>query len=351
MERPSPPPCLAAPAMPGRRQLLRAAAALGGCVAAWPRLARAGLPAVRLREARDLMGTRVDIAAQGEEAASLRPAVEAAFARMAELAAVMSHYEPTSRVSAIGLAAGLQPVPISKELLTVLEMAQSVSRRSAGAFDVTVGTVGQWHFGPDHPQMPAPAHISSRLSSVGYSHLELDARAGRAYLSRRGMRLDLGGIAKLYILQAGMEVLRAHGLNTALINGGGDVVAMGADATPPWRVGVRDPRAPERLLGVVALRRGFVASSGDYERCFVRDGRRYHHVLDPKTGYPTQGPHGVTLVGESLEAVNGIGAAAMVLGRDAPPLIRWAGVEALIAHRDGSLWMTPRMRSQLQPPA
>lgn len=333
-----------------RRQLLLggSALALGACVAAWPRLAAAHAGPARLRDTRALMGTQVDVAVLSADAALLRPGVDAAFARMAALAAEMSHYEATSRVGAIGLAAGLQPVPISKELLTVLEMAQSISRQSGGAFDVTVGSVGKWHFDPQAPQMPPPSYISSRLSSIGYRQLVLDARAGTAYLPRRGMRLDLGGIAKLYILQAGMDVLRAQGVESALINGGGDVVAMAPAQAPAWRVGVRDPRQPERLLGVLPVHRGFVASSGDYERCFVRDGRRYHHVLDPKTGYPAQGPHGVTLVGETLEAVNGVGTAAMVLGRDAPPLIRQGGAEALIAHRDGSLWTTPGMRAQLQ---
>lgn len=333
-----------------RRLLLGASAAvLGACVAAWPRRAEAHAQPARWRDTRALMGTRVDMAAQSADAALLRPAVDAAFARMAALAAEMSRYAPTSRVSAIGLAAGLQPVPISKELLTVLEMAQSVSGRSGGAFDITVGSVGNWHFDPQAPQMPAPAYIASHLSSVGYRQLVVDRRAGTAYLPRRGMRLDLGGIAKLYILQAGMDILREHGVDTALLNGGGDVLAMSGAGAAPWRVGVRDPRQPERLIGVLALRRGFVASSGDYERCFVRDGRRYHHVLDPSTGYPAQGPHGVTLVGEALEGVNGIGAAAMVLGRDAPALIRHSGVEALIAHRDDSVWMTPGMRARLQP--
>jgi thiamine biosynthesis lipoprotein len=196
--------------------------------------------------------------------------------------------------------------------------------------------------------MPTPAYISSHLPVVGYRHLVLDARAGTAYLARRGMRIDPGGIAKLYILSAGLDALRAQGLDTALINGGGDVVAMTGRATRPWRVGIRDARRPDRLLGAIDVRRGFVASSGDYERFFVRDGRRYHHVLDPKTGYPAQGPHGVTLVGDDLESVNGIGAAAMVLDAAAgPELIRRSGVEALIASRDSSLWMTAGLRERM----
>lgn len=304
---------------------------------------------VRVRDSRLLMGTQVDIAAESKDAALLRPAVNAAFARMASLSSVMSHYEPTSRVAAISLAAGLMPVSVPPELMQVLQMAQAVSRRSAGAFDVTIGSVGRWHFDPQNPHMPTPAYIAQHLPDVDYRHLVLDARAGTAQLTRRGMRVDPGGIAKLYILAAGIDVLKQHGLDTALINGGGDVVAISRPAAPPWRVGIRDPRQPARLLGTLDIRHGFVASSGDYERCFVRDGRRYHHVLDPKTGYPVLGPHGVTLVGDELAALNGLGAAAMVLGTDqGRELIRHTpGVEGLVVGRNDDVWITPSLRSRL----
>jgi FAD:protein FMN transferase len=294
------------------------------------------------------MGTQVDIAAQSVDASLLRPAIDAAFARMAALTAMMSHYEPTSRVAAIGLAAGLQPVPVAPELMQVLDMAQSVSRRSGGAFDVTIGSVGRWHFDPANPRMPTPAHIAGHLPGVDHRQLVLDHRAGTAYLARRGMRLDLGGIAKLYILQAGMHTLRDHGVQTALVNGGGDVLAMTAPSVRSWRVGIRDPRRPDRLLAALDVRHGFVVSSGDYERYFVRNGRRYHHVLDPKTGYPSQGPQGVTLVGETLESVNGLGAAAMVLGASAGRALieQEDGVAALIAGTEG-LWVAPSLRERL----
>jgi thiamine biosynthesis lipoprotein len=332
----------------GRRRIVKAAA-LGACLAAWPMAHAASGGAVRLRDSRLLMGTQVDIAAEAEDAALLRPAMNAAFARMASLSAVMSHYEPTSRVSAIGWAAGLMPVPVPPELMRVLQMAQAISRRSDGAFDVTIGSVGRWHFDPQNPRMPTPAYIAQHLPDVDYRHLMLDARAGTARLTRRGMRLDPGGIAKLYILAAGIDVLKQHGLDTALVNGGGDVVAISHPASLPWRVGIRDPRAPARLLGSLDLRQGFVASSGDYERSFVRDGRRYHHVLDPKTGYPVRGPHGVTLVGDELAALNGLGAAAMVLGTDrGRDLIRHTrGVEGLMVGRDGYTWITPSLRNRL----
>lgn len=331
-----------------RRLALGALAAACGVLAAWPRRVAASDGVPRLREARELMGTRVRIAVQSPDAAGLRPAVEAAFARMAALAAEMSHYAPDSRVAALGLLAGVQPIPVSAELMRVLENAQEISRRSGGAFDATVGSVGRWEWNPAQPEMPTPQQIRHHLPLVDYRGLVLDRRAGTGYLSRRGMRLDLGGIAKLPILQAGLEELRGRGIGTALIDGGGDVLAITAPGAPPWRVGVRDPRRPEQLLGMLPLQQGFVASSGDYERCLVRDGQRWHHVLDPRTGRSSQGAHGVTLLGESLAEVNGWGPAAMVLGADAPDLVRQQRLQALVVQRDGRVWMTPRMRTQLQ---
>jgi len=334
------------PQSAARRRVLLAGAGL----AAAPLVLAATPGEEGVRASRALMGTQVDIAARGADAALLRAASDAAFERMAALAAVMSHYSATSEVAAIGLASGLQPVAVAPELLQVLHMAQEVSRHSDGAFDATIGSLGRWQFDPQDPRMPAPSAIRARLACVDWRQLALDDKAGTAYLKRRGMRLDLGGIAKLYILRAGLDTLRAHGVRTALVNGGGDVVAMGGRDARPWRVGIRDPRAPQRLLATLDVREGFVASSGDYERFFVRDGRRWHHVLDPRTGEPTQGPHGVTLVGRELQAVNGLGAAAMVLGaREGRALVeRTAGVEGLIAGADGELWASASLRARLQ---
>lgn len=335
----------------GARRLVLAAAA-GACLAGWPRAGRSADESARVRASRALMGTRVDIVVQGADPALQRAAVEASFERMAFLAAQMSHYSATSRVAAVNMAAGVQPVEVPRDMMRVLRMAQDLSACTGGAFDVTVGSLGRWHFDPLAPQMPAPATIERRLPIVGYRHLVLDEHAGTAYLQRRGMRLDLGGIAKLYILEAGLDVLREHGLRTACINGGGDVVAITAPGAAPWRIGIRDPRRPGQLLATLDMRSGFVASSGDYERFFVRDGRRYHHVLDPRTGYPTRGPRGVTLVGETLQAVNGLGAAAMVLGnRGGPNLIaRTPRVQGLLAESDGALWISPGLRERLVAP-
>lgn len=297
-----------------------------------------------------LMGTRVDLTLQGNDSAALGAAARAAFTEMTRLADMMSRYRSTSVLSAINLMAGLQPVSVPPELLRVLQMARQAGRTSGGAFDSTVGSLRDWDFDPKHPSMPSPQRIAAQLSLVDQKHgLVLDERAGTAYLTKRGMRMDLGGIAKLPILQAGLRQLQNRGVSNAMINGGGDVLVMGQLHRRPWRVGLRDPRQPSQLLGVVSLTQGFVAASGDYERFMTRQGKRLHHILDPKTGYPSTGPHGVTLISEQLEPINGLGTALMVAGAEAgrTRVANTPGLDALIVDSDSSLWLSPGMAQRL----
>ncbi|WP_440110463.1 FAD:protein FMN transferase [Acidovorax sp. BL-A-41-H1] len=346
------------PASPSRtrRSLVMALPLLGcglwggglpGSPSAW-----AGSPDTSLRDSRSLMGTRVDIAAQGPDAALLRNALDQAYAEMQRLEALMSRYRPDSAVSLINFAAGISPVAVPPEVMAVLQSAQRVSTASQGAFDVTIGALKTWQFGPGAHVLPTDREIAQQLPLVGAHGLVLDARAGTAFLARRGMALDLGGIAKLPILEAGLGVLRALGVQNAMVNGGGDVLAEGLWHGRPWRVGLRDPRAPERLLGVVTVKgAGVVASSGDYERYFLSQGQRMHHVLNPRTGRPSAGVHGVSLVASSVAAVNGLGAALMVQGKAAGQALarKSPDVGVLMAGADGSVWTSPSMAARLEP--
>jgi thiamine biosynthesis lipoprotein len=306
-----------------------------------------------LHEARPLMGTIVEITAEAPEAAGLRAGVDAAYREMARLSDMMNHYNPKSVVSAINAAAGRAPVTVPPELMSVLQMARKVSDVTDGAFDITIGSLRGWRFDPEHPQMPARAAIATQLPRVDYHFLKLDAKANTAFLQRSGMRIDLGGIAKLPILHAGMRVLERHGIHSAMINGGGDIEVLGKTHGRPWHVGIRDARRPDRLYGVVSLTRGFVASSGDYERYFMRAGRRYHHILDPKTGYPTRDMHGVTLIADRLQDVNGFSAAIMVLGpkRGRELIETSAGLQGVIFAGDGSVWESPGLAGVVERPA
>ncbi len=320
-----------------------------------PWVARAGAArSIPQRASRALMGTRVDIVIDGIDPVAAQRAMGKAFAEMQRLEALLSRYREDSAVRRIDAAAGKQPVAVSAEVMAVLQSAQQVYRASKGAFDPTVGALAGWRFEPGRQAMPTPTELARELRFVGGDRLQLDPNAGTAMLTQPGMALDLGGIAKLPILQAGLEVLKREGVGNAMLNGGGDVLAMGRLSDRPWRVGVRDPRAPAQLLGAIEISGyGVVASSGDYERAFVRNGRLLHHVLDPRTGWPTTGVHGITLVARNIDAVNGWGTALMVQGPASAPAWSHAhpGVALLSAHTDGTVWKSEAMRSLLKPVA
>lgn len=334
------------------RRVAMALPLLGGAL--WGAGAAAGERTASERRTRPLMGTQVDIVAEGPDGPLLRQAVDRAYAEMHRLEALMSRFQPQSLVSRISLAAGITPVAVPPEVMAVLQGAQRVSALSRGAFDVTVGAFRSWNFGPGEKVVPAAQELARQRPLVDARGLVLDARAGTAFLARQGMALDLGGIAKLPILEAGLRVLRSEGVESALVNGGGDVLTLGRWQGRPWRVGLRDPRAPERLLGVVAVDgAGVVASSGDYERCFFYEGQRQHHVLNPRTGRPASGVHGVSLVARDVTAVNGLGAALMVQGPQVGRALaqRMPGLAVLVAGQDGQVWQSAAMAALLEPVA
>ena len=332
-----------------RRRMALALPLLGA--AAWLPSAFANPQAAVLRDSKALMGTRIDIAAEGADAKQLRDGVDHAWREMDRLAAMMTRYDPASTVSAINRAAGVHAVAVDDALMAVLQSAQSLAAQTQGAFDVTVGALKAWHFDTGQSTLPAASDIEAQRRLVGYRGLLLDERAGTARLAQHGMALDLGGVAKLPILEAGMDMLQRHGIDNAMLNGGGDVLVRGRLRGRPWRVGLRDPRAPEKILGVLALEgQAIVASSGDYERFFMVDGQRQHHILDPATGRPTHAAHGVSLLARNAASVNGVGTALMVLGMtQGQTLLRQRPeVQALVAGRDQSVWQSAGMATALQ---
>ena len=293
------------------------------------------------------MGTLVSVTVEGGPA-DVREKVDAAWREMARLSDMMNHYSPDSVVSEINRQAGTRPVTVPRELMEVLIMARRVSGRTGGAFDITVGSLKGWRFNPENPAMPSAQELATALPLVDYRNVMLDEKNRTVLLKRPDMRIDLGGIAKLYILNAGMQVLQRHGIGQAMLNGGGDVTVTGTRDGRPWRIGIRHPRRAGELLATVELTRGWVVTSGDYERYFIRDGRRYHHILDPRTGYPVAGPRQVTLVGEDLSNLNGFSSAIMVLGEEKGRALlgRLGGVQGLVVGADGRVWLTPGSESR-----
>jgi thiamine biosynthesis lipoprotein len=245
------------------------------------------------------MGTTFKIIVYAPDEAAADRATKAAFARVAELDGIMSDYKDTSELRRLCDKAGGDPVKVSDDLWAVLERAQEVSRRSDGAFDVTVGPmVRLWRLARRTRQLPDAGDLAKAKALVGYEKVKLDPKAHTVQLTTKGMKLDLGGIAKGYAADAALAVLKKAGLPRALVAAGGDIAVGDAPAdADAWTVGispVEDPEsAPKKYL---LLKNAAVSTSGDAEQYVEIDGRRYSHIVDPKTGIGLVGRMTATVV-------------------------------------------------------
>lgn len=302
------------------------------------------------RVRRNIMGTVVDITVADGSQPGVAAKVEAAFNTMQRLEAMMSRFETTSQLSRLNQAAGKQAVVVPAEMMQVLQKGQSLSRKTGGDFAPLLGRLTAQI---DPGAGPLDNRQIQRLLPHTHSEaLQLDARTGRAHLVDPLAQIDLGGVAKLPILQAGLEVLTQSGLRGSMINGGGDVLASARADGQAWRIGVRDASQPDKVLAVVPLRSGIVASSGDYERFITVGGSRFHHIMDPRTGRPTAGIHGVTLVADTADQVNGLGTAAMVAGpaHASSRLQQWGASEFIVMHSNRQVEISSALSRKLLPP-
>lgn len=245
-----------------------------------------------------------------------RDAARAAFARIAELDDKMSDYRPRSEVRLLSEYPGNWQ-PVSRELLEVFATAQEVSRLSGGAFDITVGPLVQlWRDTRRSRKLPDADALSRARSRSGAPLLDIDTARTMVRLWSRDMRLDLGGIAKGYILQEAIEVLRAHGVSSALVEAGGDVVV--GDPPPGqrgWSVFVAGGDTAT-IRRAQSLSNAAVATSGGSEQFVEIDGVRYSHVIDPRTGLGVTGRHIVTVIAEDAALADAASTALSVLGPD-----------------------------------
>jgi thiamine biosynthesis lipoprotein len=263
------------------------------------------------------MGTTFKLVFYAPDESAADKAQKAAFARVAELDGIMSDYKATSELMQLCKKAGGDPVQVSDELFTVLAKSQEVARASDGAFDVTVGPIVKlWRRARRSREMPDPKELAAALELVGYDKVKLDPKEKSVQLSKAGMQLDLGGIAKGYTSDEVLAVLRKQGLTRALCAAGGDI-AVG-DAPPGaegWKIGIaplEDPDSePKKFL---LLANQAVSTSGDAEQYVEIDGKRYSHIVDPHTGIGLVGRMSVTVVARNGITSDSLTKVGAVLG-------------------------------------
>jgi thiamine biosynthesis lipoprotein len=273
-------------------------------------------------------------ARQGEEAAA------AAISEIARIEARYSRYRPDSelsRINAVATAGG--DVEVDPETAGLITYAQACFRMSGGLFDITSGILRRaWDFAA--ARLPEPDAISVLLPRIGFDRLIW--QAPRLSFPIPGMEIDFGGLGKEYAADRAASVCRAMGIRHGFVDLGGDIRFLGAESNgEPWRIGIRHPRAPSTTMGEVALDAGAIATSGDYERFIEVEGRRYCHILDPRTGWPAQGLRSVSVIADDCLVAGTLATIAMLKGRDGTAWLRSMGVRHIAMDDDGRIDATP----------
>lgn len=279
-------------------------------------------PPARMSETEFLLGTAVTITIQQHGVS--RDVFEPAFQRAVEIQNLMSINEAdydTTEILEVNRNAGIAPVPVSDDTMLVVREGLRYGRLTDGAFDITVAPlIRLWGFGTETARVPPPEELERVLEHVDFTAVEIAPEEDAVFLPESGMGIDVGGIAKGYAAEEAARVLREAGVRNAILDFGGDIVTVGGRPDgSPWRIGIQHPSGQRnRFLGVLGSRDESVVSSGAYERFFMEEGVRYHHIFDPETGYPSEsGLTSVTVVGEGAMQTDALSTAIFVMGLEA----------------------------------
>lgn len=299
-------------------------------------------------DARPMMGTEVSVYLWSDDAGAGRQALDDVFDEAARIDRLMSTYKDDSEISEVNRLAAAAPVMVGEELFQLIRRSLDISVLTLGAFDITYDSVGQ-HYDFRSRQRPDPDTIDAERENIDYRFVQLDNAAGTVAFLKEGVRINLGGIAKGYVVERGVNILRHRGIENAIVTAGGDSRLLGDRRGRPWIVGIRDPREDGQVAISVPLADEAVSTSGDYERYFDEDGIRYHHIIEPSTGTPASGVRSATVFGPDAVITDALSTSVFVLGVDEG--LRLIGTlpdyESIVIDAEGRVYYS----GGLQPPA
>jgi len=331
----------------GKYLRLLAAILIVACLASWPAY-NLYQDHTNYRESRFLFDTEVFIEAHGWGA---KEAALDAFAIMSAIHQKLDKFSSESDIYTINLNAGDQPVPVADPTYEILEQSLKIAEMTGGAFDPTIGPlVKLWGFGEGSPQsIPSVAEINAARQLVDYKKVILDREKKTVYLAEKGMSLDLGAIAKGYAVAKSVEILKSHHISSALVAAGGNIYALGKKKDKSsWQIGIRDPLKKGEIIGYVGLENQVIDTSGDYERFFLADGKKYGHIIDPRTGYPAQAISGCTVIMDNPAQADALATAAFVLGAEKGlELIESQKGMGLLINSQGQVFLSKEMKELL----
>jgi thiamine biosynthesis lipoprotein len=302
-----------------------------------------------IQKTESIMGTDVTITVVTRSYEEGETAIEAGMAELRRLDAMMSLYKDDSEITRVNLAAGKNPVKVSPEMIEVVEHAAEISKLSGGAFDVTIGPlVVLWQVRLKEGKTPTDAEIARVRPLVNYQNIVIDKKASTIFLKKPGMIMDFGGM-KGYTADRVADLFKKRGISNAIIAVAGDIWVLGhREDGKPWRIGVQHPREHDKTLTILDLSNKYISTSGDYERFVIKENKRYHHIIDPRTGQPSKGTISATLIGDKGAIIDPLTKVPFILGPDVGmKIVKKLGAEAIIVDDQGKVFVTDGIKNLL----
>ncbi|MBE7170816.1 MAG: FAD:protein FMN transferase [Williamsia sp.] len=279
-------------------------------------LHQTGLSQVLRKRTVKLMGSRFDITIVAADTLSAEGGIDTVIGEITRIENLISDWNPATQISEVNRQAGTRPVKVDPEVFELTRRALRLSRITNGAFDISFAAMDRiWKFDGSMTRMPTPEAVKKSVEKVGYKNILLDSIHSTIFLKLSGMKIGFGALGEGYAADRCRDMMKGMGVPAGIVNGSGDMSAWGSQPDGrDWNIGITDPLHKDELFAVVPLRQGSVTTSGSYEKFVVLNGKRYAHIINPKTGYPATGLASVTVFGPSAEGANGFSTSLMVLG-------------------------------------
>lgn len=288
-----------------------------------------------------LMGTAFEITAVSEDEKRAVKSIDAAITEIKRIERLISSWDPNSQTSNINRNAGVKPIKVDQELFELIKRSLKVSKLTEGAFDISYAAADRiWKFDGSMTKLPTNSDIQASVSNIDYEMVTLDNQESTVFLKKEGMKIGFGGIGKGYAANKAMQLMKNMGIEGGVVNASGDLISWGKQENGgDWRIGISDPTAPKKVMAWLVVGETAVITSGDYEKFFMNDGKRFAHIIDPRTGYPTTGIKSVTIVCPDAELADALATSVFVLGEEEGLSLINAlkGIEGLLITDDNRL--------------
>jgi len=261
----------------------------------------------------EVMGTEAKVEFEADSAKLARSLIQAVVAEMRRIDHLMSPFKTTSELSKLNREGAYGPVKVTPELFRLLELSIEYSELTQGSFDVTFSSLG-YLYDFRKSQKPSQRQINDLAPSIDYQSIMLSSESKVVSFKNKNTRIDLGGIAKGHAVDQCIKLLMAAGIKNAFVSAGGDSRVIGKKEGRLWYIGIRDPRDAKKLIVNMPLEEVSISTSGDYERFFIKDGIRYHHILDPQTGDSARASRSVTILAPTSTQADALSTSVFVLG-------------------------------------